>query len=322
MYLAQQWRLLGLAALVIAVDLVWAAGGHFQIDMIAYARLAALAILLLGAGVFYQEKRNEPALAAMLLGASFLVIFSAGASVLNYFLLTVAGSRIDTVLVKADRMMGFDWYHVMVTMANHPMLNALLFRIYNMVLPEVALVLVVLAWSGRIGGAYRYCIALAVGALIAIGVWTLMPSLGAKSLYVLPPEVTKKLTLSVTCDYGAALVALLHNGPGYITPADMRGLIAFPSYHGVLAVIMAFYAWQISWLRWPALLFNAVVIVSSPIQGGHHMVDLLGSFPVAALAIFIASRSESASLVNKLSPVSGHSGHMAAIPCHHDTSQR
>jgi hypothetical protein len=300
-----QRTLFGLCGAVVAVDLVWAFIGNFHIDVAAYALLGLMSLALLAGGLYYQNRRAEPELAAMLMGASFLCLFSAAASVLNYFLLTLHGPRIDDILLAADLAMGFDWYRMMVAMAQHPLLNEIFFRIYNMVLPEIALVMVALAWSGQVEKVYRYCLALGLGALIAIAVWAIVPSLGAKSLYTLPPEVTSRLTLSVTCDYGKALVALFQNGPGFITPSDLRGLIAFPSYHGVLALIMAWYGWHLRWLRWPLLLLNAVIIICSPIQGGHHMVDLLGSFPVAALSIFLAARfagaAEPALMVNNSS---------------------
>jgi len=284
--------LFGLSAAVVIVDFVWAMIGKFQIDLLAYAQLGLMSMALLAGGFYYQTKRAEPELAAMLMGASFLCLFSAAASMLNYFFLTLHGPRIDDILVAADRTLGFDWYSTMIAMARYPLLNEVFFRVYNMVLPEIALVMVALAWTGQVEKVYRYCVALGVGALIAIALWALAPSLGAKSLYTLPPEVVSTLTLSVTGDYGKALVALLRDGPGYISPSDLRGLIAFPSYHGVLALIVAWYGWHLRWLRWPLLLLNATVIVSSPIQGGHHMVDLLGSFPVTALALYLATLGE------------------------------
>jgi hypothetical protein len=297
--------LFGLSAILIIIDFVWGAIGRFQIDIVAYAQLGLISMALLAGGIFYQTRRGDPQLAAMLMGTSFLCLFSAAASVLNYFLLTLHGPRIDHVLAAADRALGFDWYRTMVAMARHPLLNDVLFLVYNMVLPEIALIMVTLAWTGQVEKVYRYCLALGAGALIAIAMWALMPSFGAESLYILPPEVAGRLVLSVTSDYGKALVALLQNGPGYISPSDLRGLIAFPSYHGVLALIMAWYGWHLRWLRWPLLLLNAMIIVCSPIQGGHHMVDMLGSFPVAALAIFFATRStgsaEPALMVNNSS---------------------
>ena len=195
------------------------------------------------------------------------------------------------MLVTADRMLGFDWYDMMVGMAITPYLNEVFFRVYNMVLPQIALLLVALAWNGHAEKVYRYCLAIAVGALIAIF------DLGDWSRRWAPNRSTRcrrmsraRLTLSVTTDYGkraggaAAQRARLHHA------SDVRGLIAFPSYHGVLALIVTLYALAVfagcagrSWL------INAVVLISTPIQGGHHLVDVLAAFPVAALSIFIAS---------------------------------
>jgi hypothetical protein len=280
--------LFGLALSLVAVDLTWASLVHFDIDYLAYAKLGAMALALFMGGTFYRTKRPEPALAAMLLGTSFLIVFSAAASMLNYFLLTVAGPRIDLLLAAADGALGFDWYRTMLIMAHHPILNGIFFYVYNLALPEIALVLIALAWCGKVQSVYRFCLAIALGALIAIAIWALVPSLGAKSLYTLPASAMQHLRLSVDCAYGRALVALLHNGPGYISPADLRGLIAFPSYHGVLALILVWYAREVRRLRWPILIINGVMLVSLPIQGGHHMVDVLASFPVTALTLFLA----------------------------------
>jgi PAP2 superfamily len=106
------------------------------------------------------------------------------------------------------------------------------------VLPEIALLVVTLAWTGQSEKVYRFRLAVASGALIAIAIWALVPSLGAKSPYTLPAAVENYLTFSVTTQYGRELVALLHNGPGLITPNDLRGPIAVPSYHVVLALIV------------------------------------------------------------------------------------
>src|SRR6185312_2467675 len=246
MIAALQRILFTIAVSVILIDLVWGFHSRFNVDVAGYARLGVMSLGLLAGGIYYQRHRDEPSLAAMLLGASFLCAFSAAASLLNYFLITVAAGtpRIDQALVSADRMLGFDWYATMIAMSRHVFLNEVFFRVYNLVLPQLALVLVALAWGGQIEKVYRYCLALAIGALIAICIWTLIPSLGAKSLYTLPPDVAGRLSLSVTTDYGKDLIRLFRDGPGYITPADLRGLIAFPSYHGVLALIVTYYAWS------------------------------------------------------------------------------
>jgi hypothetical protein len=297
--------LLILVAAVAAIDCVWAVLGHFSLDVMGYLKLALMSAGLFAGAAFYSTLRPDPRLAAMLFGTGFLCAFSASASVLNYFLLTVAGTPIDPLLVQADRLLGFDWYKTMVAMASYPLLNEVFFRVYNLVLPQMAILLVILAWTGRVEQVYRYCLAVGIGALIAIAIWATFPSLGAKSLYTLPPWVESRLALSVTTQYGRELLALLHNGPGYITPADIRGLIAFPSYHGVLALLLIWFARPVRWLFWPFLVINTIVLISTPVQGGHHLVDVLAAFPVTALSLWLAGQRARISvkfpaLVNKL----------------------
>lgn len=288
--------LLILVAAVAVIDCVWAVQGRFSIDILGYVKLTLLSAgLFFGAG-FYTRLRPDPRLAAMLFGAGFLCAFSAGASLLNYFLLTVAGAPVDPLLANGDRMLGFHWRDMMIGLASYPLLNEIFFRAYNLVLPQMAILIVVLAWSGRTDQLYRYCLTVGLGALIAMAIWTVMPSAGANAVYTLPAQVESHLTLSSTTQYGRELLALLQEGPGYITPADMRGLIGFPSYHGVLALLLIWFARPLRWLFWPYLAINAIVLISTPVQGGHHLVDVLASLPVTALSLALAGEFGSFSL--------------------------
>jgi hypothetical protein len=307
--------LLAVAASLIAVDLIWGITGHFQVDVAAYAWIGILGSVLLVAGMFYQVRRAEPSIAAMLLGASFLVFFSAAANLLNNLLLTIAGPRIDAQLDAADRALGFDWYRMMLAMADHPVLNGWLMRVYNLALPEIALVLVALACTGKVDKTYRFCIAVAAGALITISLWTLRPAFGAMSLYTLPPDVAHRLVLALTCEFGKAQVALLRDGPGYITLDGLHGsLIGFPSYHAALALILVWYARSMPRLFWPLLIVNAGILISTPVQGGHHLVDVLAAFPVAALAIFLSRACANAETSGKPSRVVNETPNLTIRP--------
>jgi hypothetical protein len=306
--------LLAVAASLIAVDLIWGFAGHFQVDVAAYARLGALSLALMGVGIFYQVRRSEQAIAAMLLSASFLCAFSAAASLLNYFLLTWHGPRIDGALAAADRALGFDWPQAMTAMRGHPLFNRLLFFAYGIVLPEIALMIVVLGWCENSDKTYHFCIAVAAGALLCILVWALAPSFGAMSVYHLPPGVTGAVPVSVDGEYGKALIAMLRDGPGFISPADVRGLIGFPSYHGALALIVIWYAQGLPRLFWPLVILNAVVLVATPVQGGHHLVDVLAAFPAAALAIFLSRACANAETSGKTSCIVNETPNLTLRP--------
>jgi membrane-associated phospholipid phosphatase len=56
-----------------------------------------------------------------------------------------------------------------------------------------------------------------------------------------------------------------------------------------MALLIAWYLRDVKFLRWPVLLLNLAVLLATPVQGGHHAVDVLASFPVAAFAVFVTS---------------------------------
>jgi len=282
--------LIFLTVSVALIDCFWAAKSHFVVAGSAYAALAAITGLFWAGGYIYGVWRPEPRISAMLLGTGFLIGFTAGASVLNAMLLTVAGPRIDTILAKADIALGFDWPGMMRAMANHPGLLKLLNLAYGVLLPEISLAVVVLRTMGLIGPLYRFVLAVAIGALICFFIWTLFPAFGAMSVYHFDPTLAARLGVPVDGAYGDALIRMLRDGPGPIAPDNVKGLIGFPSYHAVLALLLIWHLRRVPWLRWPLLVLNLIVIFATPIEGGHHWVDVFAAVPVTALSILLAQK--------------------------------
>ena len=281
--------LFGIVIAVAGADCVWQWIGHFDIDISAYLALGGLALTLALGGLFYEYVRKDAGLSGMLLGASFLIAFSASFAVLNYFLLTVAGARVDDALATMDRAMGFDWPAMMQFAAAHPSLNFVLRIAYASVLPQIAFLIICLGWRARRDEIGLFCLALASGAILTVFIWTLFPSFGAFSVYDLPPQIANRLTLVLDADYAHALVKLLANGPGRISPNEVRGLIGFPSFHIVLAILVTWYARSWKAICVPLTVLNLVVLGATPIQGGHHVIDVVGGVAVAALAVAFAA---------------------------------
>jgi hypothetical protein len=139
-----------------------------------FLRLSLLSLCLLAGSRFYQIWQPEPRPAAMLFGISLLCTFSLGASLLNYLLLTRAGTRIDLQLAALDRALGFDRPQAMAWMALHPRLNTMALVIYSSMLPQVAVLTFALATVDQ-AGVYRFCLALALSALSCIAIWRFSP---------------------------------------------------------------------------------------------------------------------------------------------------
>jgi membrane-associated phospholipid phosphatase len=280
----------GIVVALVLADVCWAATGRFDIDVAAYAKLGALTVLLGLGSLFYTRVRKSPDLAAMLFGAAFLVIFSASLSVLNYFLITIAGHRIDGVLAQVDRALGVDWPALMAFVAAHPAVNLLLRLAYITVLPQVALLVIVLGCRGYAEQIYEFCLALAIAAIITVAFWAAFPSFGAFSVYDLPASVAHRLHPELGPIYARDLADLLRNGPGRIAPDQAKGLIGFPSFHAAMAVLVTWYARPLRYLGWPLLVWNLVVLVATPVHGGHFVIDVVAGIAVVGAAVFLASR--------------------------------
>jgi hypothetical protein len=276
--------LLAIMLLLPAADLAWGLGGGFQVDTTAYAGPGAVAALFGIGSLFYATLRKDEKLSAMLFATCFLIVFSACASLTNYFLLTVAGSDIDHQLAALDKAMGVDWPALIRFAERHPLLNSAFFVAYNSMLPQIAALAVCLGLSGRIESLYKFCLAVAVGAAIAIATWTIAPAIGAVAVYGIPSDGHAFL-VTLGNGYAHDMAQLLHHGPGRISPYDARGLIGFPSYHAELAVFVMWHAWSLRWLRWPAIALDCLVLIATPIQGGHHVIDVIAGIGAAAIAI-------------------------------------
>ena len=85
----------------------------------------------------------------MLSCTSFLIGFTAAASVLNALLLAVAGPRIDHLLAGWDLALGFGWPAMMVRLSHYPILLWVLRHAYDALLPEIALAVLMLERSAK-----------------------------------------------------------------------------------------------------------------------------------------------------------------------------
>ena len=103
--------------------------------------------------------------------------------------------------------------------------NEMLYYAYQTSMPQIVVVVLALTtFSSRGERIYEVCLAFALGALLTIGIWALAPSFGAFSVYRLPVDVTARLPLVLDESSRAReLVRLLEQGPGRITPAEVKG---------------------------------------------------------------------------------------------------
>lgn len=272
------------AAAVANAILILARGS--RVDLAAYGSLALLISGLLLLGFFYRRSGRSEQIGAMATSAGLFIAFTAAMSLFNYLLTPNPRPTIDHWLFQIDAALGYDWPGMLGWAAHHPWFNELMRLSYVVTLPQIALLLVVLSLGSRLDDLHGLMITVVIAGTIAVMFWGLFPSAGAKAYQTVPQDVLLAVRPIVDPNYGLAILDLLRNGAPYLSPNEFRGLIAFPSFHIVLAFVASYYARNVRWLFPVYLTINVFVLPAVLVHGGHHLCDIPAGLAVLAFSIF------------------------------------
>ncbi len=257
-----------------------------QVSWMGYLAGFSVASSLIAIGLFYRFSGRSMGISLGLIGTGIYIWFSIMMSLYNYLLLPLNRSIIDPTLVQIDAWLGFYWPDLMIWASENPIPSTILKYTY---LSTALQIIILIMWHGlnaRAEALYSLLMVMTVSVIIAICFWGLFPSLGTAAYFDLPADVWNKVRPVVDYKYGQDLNALVATGPEVLIPNEVRGLIAFPSYHAVLAFVAIWSSRNIKFLFPIFLVLNIMMMPATLIHGGHHLVDLPAGLLTFILALF------------------------------------
>ncbi|GJD62010.1 hypothetical protein MPEAHAMD_2159 [Methylobacterium frigidaeris] len=282
---ARLWLLI-LAAAVLAAAWMCAAGLALDAasTLLPAVSCAGLEVL----ATFYATRRPDPRLAVSLSCVAQIIAFSACAALLSYAVAATGGPLWDDTFLALDRSLGLDWLAYLHGLNDRPWLGSALSLAYRSLMPQMILVVVVLGFGGRLNAAREFVLAFMIAGLVTILLSALMPAMAIFVHLGLQPDDFPRLNPTAAYAHLADLSGLRDGTLRSVTLDRIEGIITFPSFHAALGVLFIRYFW-ISWIaRWPGLALNAMMIASTPIDGGHYFVDVGAGAVIAILAIVAA----------------------------------
>jgi hypothetical protein len=278
--------LLWLAALaLVGIDAVWLWVAGIRLDPAAPLALAGLVAVLLVAAACLGALKSEPSLRAMALASASLIAFTVPVAILHYCAATLGLPLVDGALAGAERALGFDWPGYVARLAAHPELNWWLSLAYHTSGPQIALVVIVLAGTRRLGRLWAFVRLFCATLLAVIAVSALLPAAGAYAHYA---PATVPATAIETVGALWHLDALEHLRAGTfdaLVLGDVRGLVTFPSFHVCLAILTGWALAPVRIVGPLAVLLNGAVVVATLGSGGHYLPDLAAGAAVALAAL-------------------------------------
>ena len=254
---------------------------------IVYASFAVhylVAGALLALATLYRRLDRAPRISLTLTSCAIFILFTNGGAVLNYMLIRPGSVPIDGLLIQADAALGFGWARFAGRIAQLGWLAPLLGWVYRSSLAQLALMILLLGFTGRQVTLHRFMLSGILCSCFSLMIWSLVPSFGPSPYVVLDPAVELRLGRVVDPAYAGQLMALLRDGARLIDADHLIGLIAFPSMHTVMAAMAVWYSRR-TVMFWPLAMLNLLMIPAILVHGGHHLVDVFGGL---ALFVFVA----------------------------------
>jgi membrane-associated phospholipid phosphatase len=196
------------------------------------------------------------------------------------------GARlVDRQLLSIDQWLGYDWEGYARYCSARPWLLQTYRYAYNSNLTQPALIGALLHLTRQEVRFEKFVLANVVAVLITALIFLFLPATTAWTVQGQEAYASHLLPdLPITTNSWLGDLLQIRNGNGrYIF--RLAGIVAFPSFHCVSAILNLWAIWRLRWLRVPFGLLNAVMLAATPIIGGHYLCDVLGGFAVAVATI-------------------------------------
>jgi hypothetical protein len=198
-------------------------------------------------------------------------------STFSYLCTTLAFPLLDARFSIIDSALGFHWIAWFKFVQAHPVLHKALALAYVSLIPQTFIAVLFFSRAAQMARARELWWTTIMSLLICCIVAGFLPALGAYPYHQMEsPEV-------------AEILSLRSGATQYLSVLMVKGLIAFPSFHMVGAVLLS-YAYRYSKLFPLVASLNGLMMISLPTQGGHYLIDMIGGAFVATFAIFAYHR--------------------------------
>jgi membrane-associated phospholipid phosphatase len=271
------------AAIVFAAPLL----SDFRIDWWSFAPPAATALLLAIGAWFYHQHRPDPRLATALTGTAQAVTFAAVAAPLSYLAASFNRPLFDAAFATADRALGLDWPALLAWMNHHPAPHAIFVLAYNSFAVQATTTVLALAFTGRLLQMRVFMISFMLAAIVSIAISAIAPAAGVWDFYQFKPDDFSTI-VPATRAAQPFFDGLRDGSYRFLTGITAQGIITFPSFHAALGVVFMTALWPIPVVRWAGIAVNGLMILATPVDGGHYVVDVIAGIAVAIICIIAA----------------------------------
>lgn len=170
-------------------------------------------------------------------------------------------------------------------MKRWPDLSALLHVAYLSLTVQTAVIVLLLAFTGRLSWLRVYMLAFVLAALTTIAISAVLPAEGVWLHYGLTAAAGP---LPDSRSSWPVFLGLRDGSFRTVVAAGAQGIITFPSLHAALGVILVAACWPVPVARWIGVALDTLMLIATPIEGSHYFVDVFAGIAIACGSLLVA----------------------------------
>ncbi|MDE1150957.1 MAG: phosphatase PAP2 family protein [Micavibrio sp.] len=263
-------------AALLAIDIIWLLVTGMAVDWGIWAVCLAQVVPLWCLAFVYTYLRRDARIATLAHGMTVALAFPSVAGVLSYLIVAAQRPLVDAQLAHFDDAIGLDWLTPFHWLVAHGTLYNIAFYAYSSLLVQYGLLVLVLNFIGRMDRCWELLWLVMTTCCVCLVFSAIWPAAGAFGYYHANPDSS----------YLKAFMKLHEGRMTLIGEDSMKGIIQFPSFHAVMAVVFMYVTRGIRWLFPAALVLNVMMLAATPAIGGHYYADVLAGLVVVAAAIW------------------------------------
>ena len=195
----------------------------------------------------------------------------------------------DRNLFAIDQFMGLDWRSYLNTVDQYGLGSICNFG-YRAFSWQPLLVPIFLCLSGKAARAYQFSLTFVLTVVATVVISAFLPATGAYTFLGLSPADYPHLHPIADFDHMRHLPLLREGKMRVLEIGQLTGIVTFPSFHAAGAILYLWAWWAIPWMRAIVLVCNALLLLSTPIDGGHYFIDVIAGAALAVLFILAVRR--------------------------------
>jgi hypothetical protein len=257
-------------ALVAAIDCIWAARIGFRFEGLPQAAL--LVAILLAIGLFYGYRQRNQRFRDLGHFMALWLVFPIALNIYSYLAATLRLPLCDAQLKALDEALGFQWLRWVMLLRSHRIVSAFLFLSYDSIFVQgfASVAFFALTKNTQRNRELLWITMLAGIGTVAISGFA--PALGPMTAGHVPEWTAELLKIRD----GSVTVTALWN---------MQGIVAFPSFHTVLALVFIYVHRPPCKTFIPIAAINLLMLLAIPFMGHHYLTDIIAGAAITSLAI-------------------------------------